>query len=127
MEGESFESKIPEDILEMLYDLGGELNIDPISSIESEDYFSNLILNYKGEKDELEPYLKKHIENDFKCLKEQPEWLQGDEWQFSNGKPMCFVGQMEVEVNQEGYIHTVMFYVFWDIDSGDTKTITQSD
>ncbi len=28
-----------------------------------------------------------------------PEWMQEQDWQFHNGKPMCFVGQMEVKVD----------------------------
>ena len=50
MKYEEFESKIPEDTLEMLYEWGEELNIDPLSSSESEDYFCRLISNYRGKK-----------------------------------------------------------------------------
>lgn len=34
-----FETDIPEDILDFLFDLGSEYEFDPISSIESENIF----------------------------------------------------------------------------------------
>ena len=116
-----------EDTLELLYELCEELDIDPLSSSESENYFYSLLSAYQGKKEELEPYLKGQIKKDFKFLKEMPEWLQGQDWQFHNGKPMCFVGQMEAKVNQDGHIHSLMFYVFWDMDTGTTETVIQSD
>ena len=127
MEHEEFVSKIPEDTLEMLYELGEELEIDPLSSAESENYFYGLLSNYQGKKEELRSYLREQIKQDFKYLEDMPEWLQESDWQFHNGRPMCFVGQMEVKVNQDGYIHILMFYVFWDMDTGITETIIQSD
>lgn len=39
-----FETDIPEDILQFLYDLGSEYEFDPISSFESEKYF---LRNYR--------------------------------------------------------------------------------
>ena len=122
-----FESKIPEGTLQILYDLGKELHIDPLSSLESENYFYGLLSNFQGKKEELMSYLSEQIKKDFKFLKEMPQWLQVSDWKFHNGKPMCFVGQMEVKVNQDGYIHSLMFYVFWDMDTGITETIIQSD
>ena len=118
-----FESKIPEDTLEILYELGKELHIDPLSSLESENYFCGLLSNFQGKKEELMSYLSKQIKKDFKFYKKMPEWLQASDWQFHNGRPMCFVGQMEVKVNRYDY----MFYVFWDMVTGITKTIIQSD
>ena len=127
MEYEEFVSKIPEDTLEMLYELGEELEIDPLSSAESENYFYGLLSNYQGKKEELRSYLSEQIKQDFKYLKDMPEWLQESDWKFHNGKPMCFVGQMEVKVNKDGYMHILMFYVFWDMDTGITETIIQND
>lgn len=122
-----FESKIPKETLEILYNLGKELHIDPLSSLESENYFYGLLSNFQGKNEELMSYLSEQIKKDFKFTKELPKWLQVSDWQFHNGKPMCFVGQMEVKINKNSYMHSLMFYVFWDMDTGITKTITQSD
>ena len=80
MEYEEFVSKIPEDTLEMLYELGEELDIDPLSSAESENYFYGLLSNYQGKKEELRSYLSEQIKQDFKFLKDMPEWLQESDW-----------------------------------------------
>ena len=122
-----FESKIPKDILEIVCKLGKELHIHPLSSLESENYFYGVLSNFQGKKEELIAYLSEQIKKDFKFLTEMPEWLQESDWQFHNGKPMCFVGQIEVKINQGSYIHSLMFYVFWDTDTGITKTIIQSE
>lgn len=50
MEDKEFESKIPEDTLELLYELCEELDIDPLSSSESENYFYSLLSTYQGKK-----------------------------------------------------------------------------
>ena len=50
MEYEEFVSKIPEDTLEMLYELGEELDIDPLSSSESENYFMDYFQIIKEKK-----------------------------------------------------------------------------
>ena len=78
-------------------------------------------------KEEFMSYLNEQIKEDFKFLEEMPEWMQEQDWQFHNGKPMCFVGQMEVKVDQDNYIHSLMFYVFWDMNTELTETIIQSD
>lgn len=120
---EDFVSKIPEDIFEILLDLG----IDPVSTTETEDYFYHLVTDYTGDPEAFETYLKKSVERDFKSMSEPPEWLQGSEWQFNNGKPMCFVGQLDTFLQRDGGEYGLTFYVFWDMETGETKTITQSD
>ena len=67
-----FESKIPEGTLEILYELGKELHIDPLSSLESENYFCGLLSNFQGKKEELMSYLSEQIKKDFKFYKKCP-------------------------------------------------------
>lgn len=122
-----FTSDIPEDALNLLMKLGEQYCFDPVSSNESEVYFSNLISCYNGKKDELSSYLKAQVKTDFKVLKEFPDWLQSADWQFNRGKPMCFVGDMEAKLKRDGAVYGIKFYVFWDIETGETRTITQFD
>ena len=61
---EDFVSKIPENIFEILLDLG----IDPVSTPETEDYFYHLVTDYTGAPDAFETYLKESVERDFKSM-----------------------------------------------------------
>ena len=127
MEQIPFVSKIPADALPMLYKISQAVGVDPLGSAESEDYFYRLLTDYQGQAADIVAYLQKQIKKDFISLCDTPQWLQSSDWQFHHGKPMCFVGQIEVKINQGSYIHSLMFYVFWDTDTGITKTIIQSE
>lgn len=124
---EEFMTEIPEDVLDILYELGEEFYFDPLSSIESENYFINMISNYQESDNELETYLREQVKKDFKILEEAPEWIQNADWQYNNGKPMCFVGQIETQSSQKGCSYGMTFYVFWDMETGETKVVTQYD
>lgn len=124
---DTFTSEIPDNIFEILLELGEEMDIDPSSSIESENYFNALFSDYSGNNDEIREYFKKSIKRDFQVMKEKPRWIQGDEWQFNKGKPMIFVGQLDAAIQWDGNPYGMSFYVFWDNKDGTTKTVTQSD
>ena len=104
---DTFSTVLPGDIFELLLELGNEMGIDPFSSIESENYFRELLKTYSGNKNEV--------------------WIQGDEWQFHRGKPMIFVGQLDTSIKRDGVSYGISFFVFWDYKDGVTKTVTQSD
>lgn len=122
-----FETEIPEDVLKMLFELGKKLNLDPISNLETERYFFQILSKYSGDRTGLREYLKVNIEHDFRTLKEAPRWLQASDWQFNEGKPMVFVGQLDSILHRDGMVSNISFYVFWDIKKGETRTVTQSD
>lgn len=124
---DTYTSEIPDDILEILLELCKEAGVDPLSSMESEAYFCELIKKYSGNKSEIRQYFEKMIKREFKFMKERPVWIQGKEWQFYNGKPMIFAGQIDTFVNKNGFSYGISFYVFWDSKYGVTKTVTQSD
>jgi uncharacterized protein YwqG len=44
----------------------------------------------------LQSWLKEKIKTDFRYLKKQPKWLQSPEWPIGNGKPMVFLGQIDI-------------------------------
>ena len=122
-----FETELPEDMLELLLGLGKDMGIDPISSDAMESYFFTLWKQFSGDKRERQGYFERAIKRDFKVMKEYPHWLQETEWQFHNGKPMIFVGQLDATIRRDGGLYGVSFYVFWDEKDGTTKTVTQCD
>ena len=124
---DTFSTVLLGDIFELLLELGNEMGIDPFSSIESENYFRELLKTYSGNKNEVKRYFEDTIKRDFQVMKEKPRWIQGDEWQFHRGKPMIFVGQLDTSIKRDGVSYGISFFVFWDYKDGVTKTVTQSD
>jgi hypothetical protein len=41
-------------------------------------------------------WLESSIPQHFLALRKRPEWLQNPEWPFADGKPMIFVGQIDL-------------------------------
>ncbi len=123
---DDFTSEIPLDKMKILLQLGKEFSFDPLCSIESEKYFISLLEKHHGNNDdELREWLRPVVAKDFEAVDKKPVWIQDPEWLFNNGKPMTFVGQLEMKHNQRGIHHDAMFYVFWDKESGISKTVIQ--
>jgi hypothetical protein len=56
-------------------------------------------------------WLKTQIAERFKYLKAPPKWLQSPDWQFSDNRPLIFVGQLDIA----GLSHdTAALYIFFD-------------
>lgn len=92
---------------------------------ESETFFTEIVESFTGTEEELLAYVKANLSTWFKCLDTEPEWLQEAEWQFSNGKPMTFVGQLMFSPEQTGLHDATRFSLFWDHATGATKTVIQ--
>ena len=77
-----------------------DYGVEPLTSIESEKYFRDLIAQYDGEKDDdlFKNWLSEKIEQQFLCFDTRPEWIQHPEWPFYEGKPMIFVNHVDVLV-----------------------------
>ena len=67
-------------------------------------------------------WLKKRIREDFRFLKNPPDWIQSPEWVVGSSGPYIFMGQIEVE----GFFHdAAAIYVFYDPTSGHSENIIQ--
>ncbi|MCB9431206.1 MAG: hypothetical protein H6668_04395 [Ardenticatenaceae bacterium] len=73
--------------------------VHPLSSIESEEFFRLLVAQYvkQGDLDDFEEWVSEQLLVYFKYVKHKPRWLQDPEWPFSNGLPMIFVGQFDID------------------------------
>ena len=81
---DTFSTVLPGDIFELLLELGNEMGIDPFSSIESENYFRELLKTYSGNKNEVKRYFEDTIKRDFQVMKEKPRWIQTHSQIFSS-------------------------------------------
>jgi hypothetical protein len=63
------------------------------------------------------------IAEDFRYLKKPPKWLQDAKWPFADGKPLLFVGQLDLA----DLLHDdAQVYVFLDTRDQSIVTLTQS-
>lgn len=126
---DNFTSKIPLEKLDILLELGNEFSFDPQESCESEKYFIDLLEKYSEnfcDLEDLKQFLRQIVMRDFQIICQKPNWIQGSEWPFTrNGKPMIFIGQIECKKEKINLHDDAIFYVFWDRDTGDIKTIMQ--
>ncbi len=110
------------DLLEAL-DASGR-NIDP-SCGDGEAFFGNIIATFPGTKAECLAYITRNISNWFRVVGDAPDWIQGCEWPYWQGKPMVFVGQVNVP-RSAGWLHDdAAFYTFWEPEAGVTETVVQ--
>jgi hypothetical protein len=92
---------------------------------ESEAFFSNVIEQFHGSREDCLRYIHGNVRAWFRCVSDLPRWIQDANWQFSEGKPMVFVGQIDIP-HSAGYLHDdSSFFVFWNPDTGETKTVIQ--
>jgi hypothetical protein len=114
-----------DDIYEELLRLTSEAAVRPDVPLESEQFFSALVDTFLGSKEECIEFIRSNLRVWFTSMTEGPRWLQEPEWQFSGGKPMVFVGQIDVP-SSRGYFHDdASFYLFWDGDTGEEKVVVQ--
>ena len=125
---DTYQSVFSEEIRLPLCELCDKYCIDPESGIDSENYFKNLIksINYTTIPD-LIVSLEKIIKKDFIVMNKAPHWIQGSDWQFNNGKPMIFIGQISKGYTNLGISCDMVFSVFYAPTDGCVTTIIQTD
>lgn len=119
------------DIYSLLLEICAEFQVDPSSSPDSETFFTGLLSSYQGESDtqSIKVWLSEQVKLSFACLKRRPQWIQGFDWQFSQGLPMVFVGQIDIETDLEAqpqlFHDDTSFYVFMSLVDNTFKVIMQ--
>lgn len=113
-----------DDVIDLLYEIGSELGFDPTFLPENELFLRDLL---SGIKMLNETSLRKLLEQKYRCISTRPDWIQSEAWPISDGKPMVFVGQIDVPYNKgASFFHDeASFYVFWSPETGKTEVIIQ--
>lgn len=100
------------------------LSVQPQWLSLSADYLSTLLDSAPSQKPKaLQAWLKDRIKHEFRYLKTPPKWLQAPAWPIDQGKPLVFVGQLDVS----GLSHdTSQAYVFFNAHDHSYLTLQQS-
>lgn len=109
------------ELLELVSPFGVQLTVP----LEAEEFFGRQVESFDGPREELLEYIRAGLPDWFRVVGERPRWIQEAEWQFAGGKPMVFVGQIDVPAGKSVYHDDASFFVFVDPGSGETKTVIQ--
>ena len=96
---------------ELLVGVCSQHEVDPSVPLESEKFFRALLSKYDGAEDteSVTSWLDDQISRSFISLGERPRWIQNYEWQFVDGAPAIFVGQIDV-ATQDSEIASQIFH-----------------
>jgi len=92
--------------------------------IESEQFFEGLLSGFSGSKDEFIEHVRANIGEWFRCVGEGPRWIQEAEWQFHDGQPMVFLGQIDIP-KSAGLFHDDASVLAFLSPCGVTKNVIQ--
>ena len=80
-------------------DLGSRFGFDPLASLELESYFLTVLseADKAGIREgDLRDWLLRRIAPEFRSVADKPRWIQGEDWQISEGRPIVFIGQIDI-------------------------------
>ena len=103
------------DILSLILNVAGPYEVYPLSSDDAETFFNTLLSKYDGplDRQSLVDWLNHQLSTLFVCVGERPHWIQSPDWQFANGKPMVFAGQIDISQKAFPFYHDdTSLYVF---------------
>jgi hypothetical protein len=110
-----------EDALELMAGVGAR----PDVPLESREFVEAFIAGFRGTREELLAELRRRSVEWFRSLSGVPHWLQEPEWQFNEGRPMIFVGQVDIGKGSGLFHDDAAIFVFFDPVEGETKTVIQ--
>jgi hypothetical protein len=67
------------------------------------EYFDDLLAQYNGphNQEDIANWLRAQIPDLFRVVGDRPHWIQEPDWPFHDGEPMIFLGQVDVNVNDQ--------------------------
>jgi hypothetical protein len=116
-----------EDAYIPLMSIGRKHGFRPDVPVEAEDFFRNMVSTYSGNSDNFAAWAEARILDSYISFCKPPDWLQDPEWPFYLGKPMFFVGQVDMLTGNTPLLnHDASYFVFINYDTGVTKVIIQA-
>jgi len=109
------------DLTRIVSEVGAQVDVP----IEREVFFSQMLEGFADHREQFLDYVTKNVQEWFRVVEHGPRWLQEGEWQFSGGRPMVFVGQIDIPAARQFFHDDAAFFVFWNPETGETKTLVQ--
>lgn len=97
----------------------------PEEPAEAEEFLSKYVESFDGSKEELLADLRERTKGWFRSLVSPPRWIHNPAWQFLEGRPMWFVGQIDVPRGAGAFHDEASVFVFIAPDSYSTKVVVQ--
>jgi hypothetical protein len=113
----TFDEAIPE-----LFAVIPRFGARPDIPIAAEDFFTELVARF-DDRAALRRHLEEVVPGMFRCLREPPDWIQGPEWPWADGRPMVFVGS--IDAPPRTFHDDARFYVFWSPEVGTRECVIQ--
>jgi len=102
-----------------IYSISVKYSFDPEYPSPTEEFIHQLVEGYNGNVNGFAAWFENNCKILYLCYSKRPEWIQNPEWPLINGKPGYFIGQIDAGANS--------YYVFYDRETGETKTIVQTE
>ena len=112
---------IPDEIYGAL--LSAVSNVGADITSDCEQFLSALRTDFNGTDNAFVEYVRANIRGWFRAVGAYPEWIQNADWQFHKGKPMLFVGDIEIPKSAGLYHDDACVYVFLSEDGVTTSVV----
>lgn len=112
--------------LDLLVMLARDVAATPDSSDEAIAFFRHLAESFVGTREEFLSHVRSHAAAWFPSVGERPRWLQSENWLWGrDGRPMTFLGQIDVPEKARAFPCDSAVYVFVDQSTGELHTVLQ--
>jgi hypothetical protein len=91
---------------------------------DCQDFLSDQFSKFPHSESEFVEFVSVHAKEWFLSCNSPPEWIQNAEWQFDEGRPMCFVGQLLISP-ATGMFHDEAAIFVFATAKGSVKTVIQ--
>lgn len=91
---------------------------------ECQRFLEHELSRFAGSESEFANYAREHAREWFPSCNSPPEWIHNAEWQFEDGRPMCFVGQVSIPQSAGIFHDEASIFVFANA-KGAIKTVLQ--
>ena len=112
---------ISSDLLEIVAEAGAYINVP----IESHQFYERLWREFHGSREDFLGYVRKNVSDWYTVMSVSPNWIQEAEWPFSDGRPMIFVGQVDIKGPSAWFHDDASFFLFWNPSNSEAKTVIQ--
>lgn len=89
-------------------------------------YFRYLAETFTGSREEFLAHVQRNAAGWFPAVGTRPRWLQSENWLWgSDGKPMTFLGQLDIPKTARAFPWDCSIYVFVDQANGELHNVLQ--